>query len=63
MKCVHKAALAGGSGGRVEVGVVGKGEDLNIERQVSGRSEGMGFPAQPVLMEYVTTESQDTVSD
>lgn len=47
----------------MEVVVVGKGVDLNIERQVSGQSEGMGFPAEPLLMEYVTTESQDTVSD
>lgn len=61
MKCVHKAALTGRRGGQVEA--VGKGEDLNIERQVSGRSEGMGFTAEPLLMEYVTTESQDTVSD
>lgn len=43
--------------------MAGKGEDLNIERQVSGRSGGMGFPPEPVLMEYVATESQDTVSD
>lgn len=62
MKCVHKAALTGGRGGD-EWRWWAKGGGLNIERQVSGRSEGMVFPAEPVLMEYVTTESRDTVSD
>lgn len=45
--------------GGVEVGALA----LNIERLVSGWSEGMGFTAELVLMECVTTGSRDTVSD
>lgn len=63
MKHVQKAAPQPGRGWGVEVEVAGKGEDLNIEKQVSGRSEGMDFPAEPELMECVTTERKDTVSD